>query len=274
MARDSLFNSVNLKRNMKTIIFIIGLSVGLMGQAPAQTNQPEASSEVTNEISSDALVTKLGTVYREFRIERVDPAGITISYVPNGGGLGMEQVPFKLLSDEWQQRYGYDPEKAAKFDLEQERAMAQLREQMIAYELTTKLGAVYHKFRIERVDPAGLTISYIFNGGGLGMEKVPFNLFPDDWQQRYRYDPEKAAAFDLEQKRAMAQMREQMIADEQAYREKRAKEEAAEEAAAEQAKIDAEAAKKAAEAAATQATNSPAMTDTNLPTPPLPPGGH
>jgi len=194
VARDSLFNSVNLKRNMKTIIFIIGLSVGLMGQALAQTDQPGAPSEVTNEISSDALVTKLGTVYREFRIERVDPAGITISYVPNGGGLGMEQVPFKLLSDEWQQRYGYDPEKAAEFD--------------------------------------------------------------------------------LEQKRAMAQMREQMIADEQAYREKRAKEEAAEEAAAEQAKIDAEAAKKAAEAAATQATNSPAMTDTNLPTPPLPPGGH
>ena len=183
-----------MKRNMKTIIFITGLLVGLMGQALAQTNQPEAPSEVTNEISSDALVTKLGTVYHEFRIERVDPAGITISYVPNGGGLGMEQVPFKLLSDDWQQRYGYDPEKAAKFDLEQERAMAQ--------------------------------------------------------------------------------MREQMIADEQASREKRAKEEAAEEAAAEQAKIDAEAAKKAAEAAATQATNSPAMTDTNLPTPPLPPGGH
>jgi hypothetical protein len=259
VARDSLFNSVNLKRNMKTIIFIIGLSVGLMGQALAQTNQPEAPSEVTNEIPSDALVTKLGTVYHEFRIERVDPAGITISYVPDGGGLGMEQVPFKLLPDDWQQRYGYDPEKAAEFNLEQERAMAQLREQMIADELTTKLGVVYHKFRIERVDPAGLTISYIFNGGGLGMEKVPFNLLPDDWQQRYKYDPEKAAAFDLEQKRAMAQLRDQMIADEQAYREKRAKEEAAEEAA---------------EAAAAQATNSPAVTDTNLPAPPLPPGGH
>ena len=187
VARDSLFNSVNLKRNMKTIIFIIGLSVGLMGQALAQTDQPGSPSEVTNEISSDALVTKLGTVYHEFRIERVDPAGITISYVPNGGGLGME--------------------------------------------------------------------------------KVPFNLLPDDWQQRCRYDPEKAAKFDLEQKQAMAQLREQMIADEKAYREKRAQEEAAEEAAAAQAKID-------AEAATTQATNSPAITDTNQPAPPLPPGGY
>jgi hypothetical protein len=176
-----------MKRNMKTIIFIIGLSVGLMGQAPAQTNQPVSPSEVTNEISSDALVTKLGTVYQKFYIERADPAGLTISYVPDGGGLGME--------------------------------------------------------------------------------KVPFNLFSDDWQRRYGYDPEKAAKFDLEQKRAMAQLREQMIADEKAYREKRAQEEAAEETASMQAK-------KAAEAAATQATNSPVMTDTNQPAPPSPPGGY
>jgi hypothetical protein len=267
VARDSLFNSVNLKRNMKTIIFIIGLSVGLMGQALAQTDQPGSPSEVTNEISSDALVTKLGTIYHAFRIERVDPAGITISYVPNGGGLGMEQVPFKLLPDDWQQRYGYDPEKAAAFDLEQERAIAQLREQITTDALVTKLGTVYHEFRIERVDPAGITISYVPNGGGLGMEKVPFNLLPDDWQQRCRYDPDKAAKFDLEQKQAMAQLREQMIADEKAYREKRAQEEAAEEAAAAQAKID-------AEAATTQATNSPAITDTNQPAPPLPPGGY
>jgi hypothetical protein len=178
---------------MKTIIFIIGFSAALMGQALAQTNQPGAPSEETNGISSDELVTKLGTVY--------------------------------------------------------------------------------HKFRIERVDPAGITISYELSGGGLGMEKVPFNLFPDEWQQRYGYDREKAAQYDLEQKRAMALMREQMIADEQAYRDKRAKEEAAEEAAAAQAKIDAEAAQKAAEAPATQATNSPAMIDTNQPAPPSPPGG-
>jgi hypothetical protein len=183
-----------MKRNMKTIIFIISLSVGLTGQALAQTNQPVSPSEEKNEISSDVLVTKLGTVYHGFRIERVDPAGLTISYVPNVGGLGME--------------------------------------------------------------------------------KVPFNLFPNDWQRRYGYDPEKAAKFDLEQKRAMVQLREQMIADEKAYREKRAQEEAAEEAATAQAKIEAEAAKKAAEAAVTQATNSPVMTNTNQPAPPSPPGGY
>lgn len=193
-ARDSLSNSVNMKQNMKTIIFIIGLSVGLMGQALAQTNQPVSPSEATNEISLDTLVTKSGAVYQKFYVERADPAGLTISYVPDGGGLGME--------------------------------------------------------------------------------RVPFNLLPDDWQRRYGYNPEKTAKFDLEQKKAMGQLREQMIADEKAYREKRAQEEAAEEAAAAQAKIEAEAAKKAAGATAIQATNSPAMTNTNQPAPPSPPGGY
>jgi hypothetical protein len=172
---------------MKTIIFIIGLAAGLLGPARAQTNPPVSSPAVTNNISPDALVTKQGVVYEKFYVERADPSGLTISYVPAVGGLGMERVPFSLLSDDWQRRYGYNPEKAAKFDLEQKKAMALWREEMIAAEL--------------------------------------------------------------------------------AAREKRAKEEAAEEAAAAQAK--AEAAQKTAEEAAAQvATNSPAMTDTNLPAPP------
>jgi hypothetical protein len=190
MARDSLSNSADMRQNMRAIIFIVGLSVALAEPAPAQTNQPASSPEATNAIPSDTLVTKSGTVYQKYYIERVDPAGLTVSYVPNGGGLGMEKVPFSLL--------------------------------------------------------------------------------PDDWQQRYKYDPEKAAKFDLEQKKAMAQMREQMIAEENAYREKRAQEEAAEEAAQ----------KAAEEAAAAQATNAPAMTnaptmtETNQPAPPSPSGGY
>jgi hypothetical protein len=185
---------------MKTIIFIIGLTAGLTGQAQVQTNQSTSPSVVANEISPDALVTRQGVVYEKFYVERSDPAGLTISYVPHGGGVGMEKIPFSLLSD--------------------------------------------------------------------------------DWQRRYRYDPEKAAKFDAEQKKAIAQWREQLIADEKAYREKRAKEEAAEEAAAAQAKIEAEAAKKAAAEAAAQDTNSPAMTnltaitDTNPPAPPASPGGY
>ena len=76
VARDSLSNSVNTKRNMKTILFIIGLSAGLMGPALAQTNEPGSPAAVTNEIPSDALATKSGGVYHKFRIEKLGSGGI------------------------------------------------------------------------------------------------------------------------------------------------------------------------------------------------------
>jgi hypothetical protein len=190
MARDSLSNSADMRRNMKAAVFIIGLLVALAEQIPAQTNEPVSPATVTNAIPPDVLVTKLGTVYYKFYVERADPGGLTVSYVPAGGGLGMERVPLSVL--------------------------------------------------------------------------------PDDWQRRYGYDPEKASKFDLEQKKAMAQLREDMIAEENAYREKRAQEEAAEEAAQ-------KAAEEAAAAQTTNApsiTNAPTMTETNQPAPPSPRGGY
>jgi hypothetical protein len=93
------------------------------------------------------------------------------------------------------------------------------------------------------------------------MERVPLSVLPDDWQRRYGYDPEKGAKFDLEMKIAVAQLREDMIAEENAYREKRAQEEAAEEAAAQATNAPA-------------ITNAPSVTNTNQPAPPAPTGGY
>lgn len=132
----------------------------------------------------------------------------------------------------------------------------------------TKEGTVYNHFYVERVDPGGLTISYVPAGGGIGMERVSLGILPDDWQRRYRYDPEKAAKFDLEQKKAIGLLREQMIAEENAYREKRAQEEAAEEAAA------AQATNAPAMTNLPTMTNPPGITDTNQPAPPSPSGGY
>jgi hypothetical protein len=127
-----------VKQTMRKIIFILGLSVTLMKPAGAQTNQPDSSMAVTNSLPPDVLVTKMGTVYNKFRIERKDPAGLVVSYVPEGGGIGMEKVPFEFLPENWQARFGYDPQQAAKFDLEQKQAIAHWREKMIADEQASR----------------------------------------------------------------------------------------------------------------------------------------
>jgi hypothetical protein len=183
-AQDLLSNSIKIYRTMKKAFISIGLSVVLMETAGAQTDQAAPSAAVTTNLPPGVLVTKPGTVYDQFRIIKKDPAGLIIRYVPEGGGIGMEKVPFEFL--------------------------------------------------------------------------------PKDWQQRYNYDPQIAAKFELEQKQATAHWREKMIADEQASREKWARLEAEEEAAR-QAKRDAEAAKRAADAAAALGTNAPAILATNVP---------
>jgi hypothetical protein len=182
----SCSDSINKEQTMKTSLFSIGLSLVLMEPALAQTNQPGPASAVTNNVPADALVTETGMVYKKFQVEKADPAGLIISYLP---------VP-----------------------------------------------------------------------GGIGLEKVPFDVLSDDWRKRYEYDPRKAAIFIQEQREAMGEWREKMIADEKAYRERQAQLEAAEEAAATQA-TNAPAAE-TTNAPAIETTNSPAMTETNQPPPP------
>ena len=169
---------------MKTAIFSIGLSVILIGMADAQANRSVSPNAATDHLRSDVLVALDGTAYNQFRIVRTDPGGVLIRYVPEGGGMGMDRVPFRML--------------------------------------------------------------------------------PENWRQQFNYDPKKAAQFDLEQQQALGYWRNKMIADERANREKWARL-AAEEEAAEKAKRDAAAAKKAAEEAAALGTNAPAIPATNLP---------
>jgi hypothetical protein len=134
-----------------------------------------------------------------------------------------------------------------------------------ADELVTKTGVVYKKFKIEKSDPSGLVISYAPDKGGIGIAKVPFNELSDELQQHYGYDRTNAAKFDLAQKQAMGQLREQLLTDDQKTKEKRAAEDAADAQAAKQKKEDElrereiAAKEKAATAAMIQASNPPVM---------------
>jgi hypothetical protein len=122
---------------MKTRIFV-GLCIALCWQAKGQTNpaltnstNPEPSATLTGSGVTNEIVTVSGATYENTRVERVEPDGLTVSYIPSGGGLGLSKIKFDELADEWRQRYGYDPKKKAAYEKEQIRAAAWWREYMI-----------------------------------------------------------------------------------------------------------------------------------------------
>jgi hypothetical protein len=130
---------------MKTTIVIIGLYVAIMGHALAQTNQIDAPIDTNAPIKAlpvvkpDEITTIAGAVYKNFRIERVDPGGLTVSYSMAGGGLGMTKITFDQLPTEWQMKYGYDIQAAAKFQSGERQAAARWVAKMIADEQAAKL---------------------------------------------------------------------------------------------------------------------------------------
>jgi hypothetical protein len=65
----------------------------------------------TNEIA-----TVTGAIYKNVRVEKAEPDGITVSYTPARGGMGITKIYFDDLSDDMRQRYGFDPEKKRAYE--------------------------------------------------------------------------------------------------------------------------------------------------------------
>ena len=82
-------------------IVALGLFIAFSQPASAQTNLPPASAT--------DLVTRTGTVYHHFHIEKADATGLLISYKLEDGGMGITRVSFDVLPEKIQQQYGYDP---------------------------------------------------------------------------------------------------------------------------------------------------------------------
>jgi hypothetical protein len=100
--------------------------------------------------------------------------------------------------------------------------------------ITTLDGKTYKDVTVERVDPDGLTVGYPLAGGGTGAVKIKFKNLPEDLQRQYKYDPDKAAAYEARQAQGMAAWRIQRQKEDEAA--KRAAIQRAAQAALEQQK--------------------------------------
>src|SRR5205809_1370441 len=82
----------------------------------------------------------------------------------------------------------------------------------LADDFKTIDGKEYKSVTVSRVEPDGLVLS-----SKSGISKVYFAELPKDVQERFNYDPEKAAAYSTEQNSAQEQFRKQQ---EEALRQK------------------------------------------------------
>jgi TolA-binding protein len=71
--------------------------------------------------------------------------------------------------------------------------------------ITTTNGKQYKNATISRVEPDGVSVK--FSGG---LVKIPFTELPKDLQQKYNYDPEKAAAAQAAEMAVIGQTNQQV----------------------------------------------------------------
>jgi len=123
---------------MKTRIFV-GVWIAFCWQATGQADQnfthaggPEPAAMLAAAAPSNVITTATGAVYRNVQVEKAEPDGLTVSYTPSGGGIGIVKIKFDQLSDEWKQSYGFDPRKKLDYEKLELKAAAEWREQLIA----------------------------------------------------------------------------------------------------------------------------------------------
>ena len=137
---------------MKVAISLIGLCFSVTLHSSAQTNRVArsidsgdgamgflAAASPKPEGIPDEIMTREGLVYKNIRIERVDPSGLTVSHAMAGGGVGLTKIAFAQLPHDLQVKYGYDPQAAAKFESDESQANAQWAARMAADEQAAKI---------------------------------------------------------------------------------------------------------------------------------------
>lgn len=89
---------------MKKFLLLLTVAVVALVFTPPASAQTNSAPVPDND-----LVTRSGTVYHHFHIEKVDASGLIISYKLSDGGMGITRVAFADLPESLQSQYGYDP---------------------------------------------------------------------------------------------------------------------------------------------------------------------
>jgi hypothetical protein len=82
-------------------------------------------------------------------------------------------------------------------------------------QITTRDHEVYRGVTIIRTDPAGLTFSYNNSTPALMMKRLNFQDLPEALQEKYHYDPQRAAAYEISQQKVELELKQRLEVDDQ-----------------------------------------------------------
>jgi len=85
--------------------------------------------------AADSITTRNGKIYTNAVIQRADPDGVVIEYIPQPGSVGIAKLKFANLPDELRKQYNYNPTDAAIFEQNQAAGIARRQEEIVQAEL-------------------------------------------------------------------------------------------------------------------------------------------
>jgi hypothetical protein len=97
-------------------------AIGWLKKAVKRTSEIIADNPLHARQSGGAfarLKTRDGRVFICAKVDQTDPDGISVSYQPEGGGIGIAKLKFRNLPDDIQKAYGYNPQAETAFNIQQ-----------------------------------------------------------------------------------------------------------------------------------------------------------
>jgi hypothetical protein len=119
-------------RKLAIALTVISLGRPLASAGPADGPAPQpnpATTRPTNSLPSKITTTD-GVIYDAPRLSRVEPDGLLVEFQPAVGGTGLAKLKFAKLPESLQKQFGYDPQKSADYEHEQQLAMATLTQRL------------------------------------------------------------------------------------------------------------------------------------------------
>jgi len=163
------------------------VQVGLCSQSGPE--QPAPTVSQINQSSSLSSITTLdGKIFNAVTVQRVEPDGLEVSYVPEGGGLGLAKLKFRNLPEDLRRQYGYNVSASDQFESSLAQSQAAWMAEHVQWEQQKQQAEAQQRQQDEQLRQAAQAEQYL-SFPPYGIEGNYYNSYmPIAWSSGWWYD--------------------------------------------------------------------------------------